>query len=114
MLKLQHSTLFIFILAAAINSYAQNHRHYEFIPNKGQENSSVNYSVKLKGGKMFVQDKSLLFNFVDNSAIAEAHHAQKISNTGIKAHAYEMKWVNAQKPSYVETNKTKHYYNYFC
>ncbi|HYG50180.1 MAG TPA: hypothetical protein VD905_04715, partial [Flavobacteriales bacterium] len=92
---------------------ANGHRHYEFIPNKGQFQSNINYSVKLVGGKMFVEDKSLVFHFVDNSAIAAAHHKQKKAGTKIKGHAYRMNWINAQTPSYNESSKTKKYYNFF-
>lgn len=113
MLKWQHCTLIVFVLAFATNSIAHDHRHYEFIPNKGQENSSVNYTVKLKGGKMYVGNTFLLYHFMDNSAIADAHSGKNISDPKIKGHAYQMNWVNANKPYYLESKKTSHYYNYF-
>jgi gliding motility-associated-like protein len=113
MLKWKNHTLIILILAFSGNSFAHNHRHYEFIPNKGQENASVNYTAKLNGGKLFVKDKSLLFHFVDNSFIAEQHRTQTKSAKTLKGHAYELTWINASKPTYAELKKTKHYYNYF-
>lgn len=90
-----------------------DHRHYEFIPNKGQENLLVNYSIKLKSGRLFIEDKSLTFHLRDNGALMDAHLGKGNGTGVIKGHAYKMNWVNAQKPSYTNFGKTKHYYNYF-
>lgn len=115
--RLLHNLITIFIVCAlsqTVHAHNHEHRHYEFIPNKGQENSTVNYTVKLKGGKLFVEDKSLLFHFVDNSSILQAHlHQNTNSSEFIKGHAYRMTWVNARTPQYENANKTTHYYNYF-
>ncbi|HLP12171.1 MAG TPA: hypothetical protein VK177_09590, partial [Flavobacteriales bacterium] len=117
-LRLTH-TLALLAFAGTLNAqhsnhdHSRDHRQYEFIPNKGQDPSTINYSVKLVGGKMFVEDKSLLFYFTDNSALLKAHYFQQNAGTQIKRHAYRMTWVNAQKPVYNEQLKTKHYYNFF-
>lgn len=106
------SWILILTVHAAYTQHA-HHRHYEFIPNQGQEQHSVNYSVKLAVGKLFVEDKSLLYHLQDNSDITKVHTGKQVTDPTIKGHAYRMVWVNAQKPEYSQKKQTSHYYNYF-
>lgn len=102
-------------LLAGRAAYTQSthHRHLEFIPNQGQEKPSVKYSARISGGKLFIEDGSLLYHLQDNSDILAVHMGARITTPTIKGHVYRMKWVNAQQPVYSASQITSHYYNFF-
>ncbi|MFI5203131.1 MAG: gliding motility-associated C-terminal domain-containing protein, partial [Flavobacteriales bacterium] len=94
-------------------SHTHEHRNYEFVPNAGQEPASVKFSGKLKGGKMFFEEKSIVYQLMDNSCIQDHHEGKSNPSNVIKGHAYKMEWAQASSPVISANDKTSHYYNYF-
>jgi gliding motility-associated-like protein len=124
MLRFTH-TLALLAFAGALNAQHPQHgdhdderggqRQYEFIPNKGQENSTVKYSALINGGQLFFTNNRLVYNLVDNSEVLNLHHGGQPTpgKKRIRTHAYYMTWINGNTESFIGSAKTKHYYNYF-
>ncbi|KAA5545057.1 DUF7948 domain-containing protein [Adhaeribacter rhizoryzae] len=72
----------------------------QFIQNKNQWDKSVAFMAQLPGGRLFLQNKSLVYTFFEESQLAHAHNnpnaatAQKATEK-IKAHAYKVNFVGA-------------------
>lgn len=122
MLSLPVKIIFkLFLLLFPVLGFAQvkvphvhdEHRNYIFIPNEGQDESQVKYSAFINGGKLFFEDHSLLFHFVDFSSIQRAHLMKEVNDGRISGHAYRMNWVGSSVPVMNGENKTREYYNFF-
>ena len=90
---------------------------YTFIENKGQFDSNIHYKIDLNNGAIFFENNQWTFNFVERvhshaHGPAEGHlvdHEQDL-----KAHAFQMKFVDAnQRPSFQTGKALDTYYNYF-
>src|SRR5688572_21380206 len=82
-------------IAPAMLNQPDTDKSLQFIQNKNQWDKSVRFMAPLPGGRLFLQDKSLLYTFYDEAQIAHADHNQPAAKiTGapnkIKAHAYEV------------------------
>ncbi|GEO05617.1 hypothetical protein AAE02nite_32810 [Adhaeribacter aerolatus] len=87
------------IAPAALNQ-PHPEKSLQFIQNKNQWDKSVAFVAPLPGGRLFLQDKSLVYTFFDESTLAHAHATPKAANTGntidkIKAHAYKVTFEGA-------------------
>ena len=90
---------------------------YTFIENKGQFDLHVHYKIDLNNGAIFFENNQWTFNFVERMhshahGLVEEHlvdHEQDL-----KAHAFQMKFVDAnQRPSFQTGKALDTYYNYF-
>ena len=87
-------------IAPATLNQPDTDKSLQFIQNKNQWDKSVRFMAPLPGGRLFLQDKSLLYTFYDEAQIAHADHNQPAAKiTGapnkIKAHAYGVTFLGA-------------------
>ncbi len=97
--------------------YAQSNSHYSFVQNKGQWPDNVLFGGDLENGKVFLEQNSLKWHFMDLSAISDAHNKGKVfrpDDVRIKGHVYEVVFENANHhaPALCSAKQTT-YYNYF-
>ncbi|MDD2386798.1 MAG: gliding motility-associated C-terminal domain-containing protein [Bacteroidales bacterium] len=109
-----YAILIIASIVFAIDLKAQS----EFVENKGQWNKNVRYKMELHDGALFLEDNCITYNFInpDEMNYSAAHHgAEGSSNSLLKsAHAYKMKFINANdSPDIIVTNASKDYNNYY-
>lgn len=110
------SRVLIFLLSFlyfSINVFAQStlsENQLKFIPNKGQWHPDVKFKAELKEGKLLVFDTKLRYEFYNAEQLAELQHQlhsnTKPTNTSIDAHAFEIKFLNAQVPDSISGHDT--------
>lgn len=102
---------FLFLLNTQIT--AQN---LNYIQNKGQWNNKAQFMTNITGGRVFVKNTSLLFDYYDYEQLEEIHHKhdeENHKNDLINCHAYEVTFNNASLVSYIGEGKQDFNYNYF-
>ncbi|MEX1000569.1 MAG: gliding motility-associated C-terminal domain-containing protein [Crocinitomicaceae bacterium] len=110
----------VFFLFSLVGGFTQDVSHepgvYKFIPNKGQWPDWVKYRAELDGGKIWLEEKGILYQFRDYS---EAHevHIGKSKNDNIESipqHLLYAEFVGANEVELVEEKyPTKEYYNFY-
>lgn len=110
------ATLFLFLLASAIESEAQ----VQFIENKGQWDSRVKYMTQAGDGAFYLEEKGFTVSQyaaadVDNAkALAHGEENRKTSRGGkVRTHSYKVDFLNAQTPEIVAGKPLSTYNNYF-
>ncbi|HPQ08916.1 MAG TPA: PKD domain-containing protein [Bacteroidia bacterium] len=94
----------------------QNYSYVKFSENKGQWNENVLFRSTLDGGVLFVEKDKLTFNFFDKKKFRTFHEggAKKVDDLKFKGHAFQLKFLNAQKISSVKKfNEGSDYENFF-
>ncbi|GIV29408.1 MAG: hypothetical protein KatS3mg028_0474 [Bacteroidia bacterium] len=78
--------------------------HIKFTENKGQWNEHVLFRASLDGGDLFIEKNKLTFNFYDKKKFRSFHEggAKRAEDLKFKGHAFEIEFVNAQKPIEVQ------------
>ena len=83
-----------------------------FVKNKGQWQSPILSKIDLVNGSLFLEEKTLTFNFVDATFFNHKHSHAKVSDS-IDAHAYRWHFVKANKPTIQHHRPQKGVVNYF-
>ncbi len=86
----------------AIHSFAKEKQTapaLDYVKNEGQWEENVRYKADLKGGWVFIENNALTYLFME-----DFHHHAKQGEKGhseethtLKAHAYQLSWLNANK-----------------
>ena len=114
--------LFLLILFASLFQVTAQDSHEEmphneiqFIENKGQWPSVVQFQSSVSGGKLWIGDSSILFQLQDFSDLHKAHFDLKnVADPSLKSALIQQKFLgsNSEKLIYKKGRST-HYYNYF-
>ena len=83
-----------------------------FVKNKGQWQSPILSKIDLVNGSLFLEQKTLTFNFVDATFFNHKHSHAKVTDS-IDAHAYRWHFVKANKPTIQHQMPQKGVVNYF-
>jgi len=110
---------FVFGLLLSISSIGQEIEQpngiYNFVPNGGQWPDGVLYKADVNAGKIWLEEKGILYQFVDNSNVPHADFNHKHNGEPeIKQHLVYAEFLGAnEKFETKHTNPTTEYYNYF-
>jgi gliding motility-associated-like protein len=97
----------------------------EYIENKGQWDSRVQFKADLHGGWAFLQNQSIRYLFYDHTAIKHGPERVNGLREGISesfdtarpktfnAQAYEVSWIGANQTIPQATSVEPHHYNFF-
>lgn len=89
-----------------------------FIQNDGQWPEEVKYRMNSSGASTFLQEDGILWTRLEDGAASAFHNAKhdpNVEETSLifDAHAWKVKFVDAQKGSVRGHRKAKEYHNYF-
>ena len=93
----------------------QSNGIYNFVPNGGQWPTGVLYKADVNAGKIWLEEKGILYQFTDNSNIHHADFNHKYNGEPeIKQHLVYAEFIEANS-DFTTTKKkpTAEYYNYF-
>lgn len=92
MLKDTIKYLLTIVLLSPFFGYAQQVR---FVQNLGQWQNNVLYKAEIPGGDLYITNKGLVYNLIDEQAIHEQHHHKSDKDIIIKAHAIFIDFAGA-------------------
>lgn len=91
-----------------------------FTENKGQWDDNVLYKARIPAGNLYLEDNKLTYLFYnedDMHKIDEIHHGTipnpTYADSLINLHAFQVEFLNAQKPTLTSKDPLKNYDNYF-
>lgn len=127
---LKNTYRFLFFTCFFLLRLKSHAQYFEFVENKGQWNSKVNFRTDMKGGAVFLQPggyKVMLHNLDDLTQISEymgGHHLfqqdslkkSAVNTSAIKklilhSHAYEVNFLGANSNAVAEPDKPLNTYN---
>jgi gliding motility-associated-like protein len=82
-----------------------------FTPNAGQWQAAIKAKVDLANGALFLEDKSLTFNFIDATYFSHSHDYRTMVDS-IQAHAFKWHFVKANTPKISFEKERKGVINY--
>lgn len=101
-------------------AFAQETEHppgaYNFLENGGQWPSHVRYRADVPGGKIWLEEKGILYQFLDLSGLHRIHdeHSENYNDTLIRQHLLFAEFVDADTTFTCEhLYPTENYYNFF-
>jgi gliding motility-associated-like protein len=105
----------------AIPKTIENHSHSfdqakKLIENKGQWPKGVLFQTKMDGGKLWVQQRKMIFHLQDYSAMHRAHAARDTNfhSDVVRETLVHLNFIGSNETHNIEKiNPTKHYFNYF-
>ena len=111
----------LFLFASLSQVFAQDlhevtsHNEIQFIENKGQWPSVVQFQSSVSGGKVWIGDSSILFQLQDLSDLHKAHYDLKnVANPSIKSALIQQKFLGSGTDKLLmKEGRSTHYYNYF-
>jgi gliding motility-associated-like protein len=88
---------------------------YNFVPNGGQWPEGVLYKTNVNGGKIWLEEKGILYQFTDHSEMHHADFSQKYKGTPeVKEHLIYAQFIGAnENVSTIESKPTQDYFNYY-
>lgn len=89
---------------------------YKFLENKGQWPDGVRYKADLPGGKIWLENRGVLYQFVDATAYEKIHHehSQNLADTAMRQHLLYAEFVNANTGAQTHHKyPSQEYYNFF-
>lgn len=111
--------LFVFLLLShcCFSAFAQ----LSFIPNQNQWNDRVLYRAEISSGAAFFEANKITYAYYSSDDVKLAHEeSHELSDSvlatspaNIHCYAFEVEFVNAQRPDVVPGQKQKHNVNYF-
>ena len=119
-LKLRY--FFVLFLFASLSqvSAQESHEHtphneIQFIENKGQWPSVVQFQSSVSGGKLWIGDSSILFQLQDLSDLHKAHYDLKnVDKPSLKSALIQQKFLGSGTDKLLfKEGRSTHYYNYF-
>ena len=110
--------LFLFLLSLNLSTAQDVETHngiYNFVPNKGQWPNGVLYKADVNGGKIWLEEKGILYQFTDYSNVPHADFKHKPNGKPeIKQHLIYAQFLGANENfTTLKSSPTSHYYNYF-
>ncbi len=119
-LKLRYFfVLFLFASLAQVSAQDSHeeipHNEIQFIENKGQWPSVVQFQSSVSGGKLWIGDSSILFQLQDLSDLHKAHYDLKnVENPSVKSALIQQKFLGSGTDKLLmKEGRSIHYYNYF-
>ncbi|MEN9987582.1 MAG: hypothetical protein RLZZ585_621 [Bacteroidota bacterium] len=119
-LKLRYFfVLFLFASLAQVSAQDSHeeipHNEIQFIENKGQWPSVVQFQSSVSGGKLWIGDSSILFQLQDLSDQHKAHYDLKnVENPSVKSALIQQKFLGSGTDKLLmKEGRSTHYYNYF-
>jgi len=116
---MQKLLLTLFSIFLALLTYGQEIKEhqgiYNFVPNEGQWPAEVLYKSDVNAGKIWLEKKGILYQFMDYSHLhhADLHHSSK-DEPVVKQHLVYAQFLNANTNfTTTKSNPTQEYYNYF-
>jgi len=86
----------------------------QFIENKGQFHENVHYEAALPGGKVFLENNTWTFSFVNDLRPHHNHSHGHNDKHGVFGHAYKMHFEGANPTTILRPqNPFSHHHNYF-
>ena len=67
-----------------------------FVKNKGQWNQHAIAKADIPGGAIFLEDKAITYNFINQSHLAHAHDQHEVYEE-LNGHALQWRFVKSQK-----------------
>jgi len=110
--------LFLFLLLLNLASAQDVDVHngiYNFVPNQGQWPQGVLYKADVNGGKIWLEEKGILYQFTDYSDVHHADFKHKSNGTPqIKEQLIYAQFIGANTSFLTsQSSPTPYYYNYF-
>lgn len=111
--------LFLFASLAQVSAQDSHeeipHNEIQFIENKGQWPSVVQFQSSVSGGKLWIGDSSILFQLQDLSDLHKAHYDLKnVENPSVKSALIQQKFLGSGTDKLLmKEGRSIHYYNYF-
>lgn len=91
--------------------------HLRFTENAGQWDAQILFRAQLDGGALFMEEKSILFNFYDKKKYRSLHHGGMnkgiFTNDLINCHSYRVRFLNCNTASLYKQESGSDYENYF-
>jgi gliding motility-associated-like protein len=119
-LKLRYFfVLFLFASLSQVSAQDSHehtpHNEIQFIENKGQWPSVVQFQSSVSGGKLWIGDSSILFQLQDFSDLHKAHYDLKnVANPSLKSALIQQKFLGSGTDKLLmKEGRSTHYYNYF-
>lgn len=116
MQKIGHILILLFLPLSLWSQDVEEHQGiYNFVPNEGQWPNGVLYKADVNAGKIWLEEKGILYQFTDYSEIHHADFDHKFDGTPeIKQHLIYAQFVDAnEKVITTRSNPTKEYYNFY-
>jgi len=117
---MQNKWPLLFLLLLLINlSLAQDvdvhNGIYNFVPNQGQWPQGVKYKADFQGGRIWLEEKGILYQFTDYSEVHHADFKHKSKETPqIKEQLIYAQFIGANSNfTTTQSSPTNYYYNYF-
>lgn len=100
---------FLLITTSSFALFAQK---VWMIPNKGQWDERIQYSVDLNGGKLYVENQGMTY-FLSDAMSHNHHDGEETTHEKTKYHAVKHIFPNANKTVEIqESDSSSHYLNY--
>lgn len=90
-----------------------SHAQIHFVENQGQWAEPFLYRADVPSGRLFVENNSLLYTFLDKKKLHHYHHSREDEHQ-IQGHAFRMKFTEAmEKPQIAEKNAISFPYHFY-
>jgi gliding motility-associated-like protein len=100
-----------------LENYVHNHENEKkLIENKGQWPKGVLFQTKMDGGKLWIQQRKMIFHLQDYSSMHRAHAAKDSSFKSdiVRETLVHLNFVGSNETNNIQKiNPTKYYFNYF-
>ena len=96
-----------------MGTWAKDEGALHFVANKGQWPEQVAYKSELQDGAVFLMSGGFRYSFYDVSGIQHIHDNPHDENFLLKAHAYDVLFVNSSAGVLEGEDKRSYYHNYF-
>lgn len=94
-----------------------HHQQYQFLENKGQFPSQVNFRAEIPNGLFFIENATFTYHFYDGEVRQNLHDGTydgDLNNVPMRFHAYKAEFLGAnQNPKVTSSEQFSNYYNFF-
>ncbi len=114
-IKLLNKFISLIIILLPLGLLSQTNLH--FTTNQGQWNSKVLFRASIPSGRVFLEQNSILFNFIELGATQHAGFGNRTNrvNEVTHFHAYRISFLNSlPNPKLVTSDKADYYENFYC
>ncbi len=109
----KHAIVFLCAVIFCRADHVSADSKVKFLENKGQWHSKVQYRADLPGGRLFVENTTLSYNFLSQAGY-QHNHDSKFPKDSIRGHAVKLNFLGANQNTYISSeNKQTEYYNFF-
>ena len=105
--------ILIILFCVPIFIFGQN--NIKYIENNGQWGDQFLYQADISSGKVYLEEKSITYNFFDVEQLNSSHLSKSSKSLGyLDLFSYKVNFLNSnQYSSVISSNKRTEYYNYF-